>query len=140
MNKYIYPLVDNPFRKKDLDKAIKVIKTRRITMSTNVNAFEKQFSKKINNKYSTMTNSGSSANLLAFQCLINPYRKKRLKRGDEVLIPALCWSTSLWPIIQSGLKPIFVDVDIDNLNININDMEKKTYKKNKSDNACTRIR
>ena len=66
MNKYIYPLVDNPFRKKDLDRAIKVIKTRRITMSTNVNAFEKQFSKKINNKYSTMTNSGSSANLWHF--------------------------------------------------------------------------
>ena len=47
-----------------------------------------------------MVNSGSSANLLALQCLINPYRKKRLKHGDEVLIPALCWSTSLWPIFN----------------------------------------
>ena len=45
MNKYIYPLVNNPFRKKDLNNAIKVIKTGRITMSTNVKAFEKQFSK-----------------------------------------------------------------------------------------------
>ena len=43
------------------------------------------------------------------QCLINPYRKKELKQGDEILIPSLCWSTSLWPIIQSGLKPKFVD-------------------------------
>ena len=132
MNKYIYPLVNNPFRKKDLNDAIKVIKTGRITMSTNVKAFEKQFSKKINNKYSAMTNSGSSANLLAFQCLINPYRKKRLKKGDEVLIPALCWSTSLWPIIQSGLKPIFVDVDMNNLNLDLNDMERKLTKKTKA--------
>ena len=72
-----------------------------------------------------MVNSGSSANLLAFQCLINPYRKKRLKKNDEILIPALCWSTSLWPIVQSGLKPKFVDIDIDTLNINLKDLEKK---------------
>lgn len=132
MNKYIYPLVDNPFRKKDLKSAIEVIKTGRITMSTNVTAFENQFSKKIKNNFSIMTNSGSSANLLALQCLINPYRKKKLKKGDEVLIPALCWSTSLWPIIQSGLKPVFVDVDIGNLNIDLNDMERKISKKTKA--------
>ena len=73
-------------------------------------AFEREFAKYIGAKYALMVNSGSSANLLALQCLINPYRKKRLKEGDEVLIPALCWSTSLWPIIQSGLKPKFVDI------------------------------
>ena len=64
-----------------------------------------------------MTNSGSSANLLALQCLINPYRKKRLEPGDEVLVPTLSWSTSFWPIIQSNLKPVFVDCNIKNLNI-----------------------
>ena len=79
MNKYIYPLVDNPFRKKDLKSAIKVIKTGKITMSTNVTNFENQFSKKVRNNFSVMTNSGSSANLLALQCLINPYRKKKTK-------------------------------------------------------------
>jgi len=60
-----------------------------------------------------MVNSGSSANLLAFQCLINPYRKKRLKKGDHVLVPSICWPTSFWPIIQSGLKVKFVDIDLD---------------------------
>ena len=132
MNKYIYPLVDDDFRKKDLKSAIKVIKTGKITMSTNVTNFENQFSKKVRNNFSVMTNSGSSANLLALQCLINPYRKKKLNKGDEVLIPALCWSTSLWPIIQSGLKPVFVDVDINNLNIDLNDMERKISKKTKA--------
>jgi CDP-6-deoxy-D-xylo-4-hexulose-3-dehydrase len=78
-----------------------------------------------------MVNSGSSANLLALQCLINPYRQKRLKRGDEILIPSLCWSTSLWPIIQSGLKPKFVDIDKSTLNIDLNDLKSKISKKTK---------
>ena len=69
-----------------------------------------------------MVNSGSSANLLAFQTLINPYRKKRLNPNDEVLVPTLSWPTSFWPIVQSNLKPVFVDCDIRNLNIDINDL------------------
>ena len=80
---------------------------------------KKEFSRKIKTKFSLMVNSGSSANLLAVQCLINPYRKKRLKQGDEILIPSLCWSTSLWPIIQSGLKPKFVDIKKETLNLKL---------------------
>ena len=79
-----------------------------------------------------MVNSGSSANLLALQCLINPYRKKRLKYGDSVLVPTVCWSTSLWPIIQSGLKPVFVDVDPGTLNLDLKDLKKKITKKTKA--------
>jgi len=79
-----------------------------------------------------MVNSGSSANLLALQCLINPYRKNRLKEGDEILIPTLCWSTSLWPIIQSNLKPVFVDINPETLNIDENEIEKKISKKTKA--------
>ena len=78
-----------------------------------------------------MVNSGSSANLLALQCLINPYRKKKLKQGDEILIPSLCWSTSLWPIVQSGLKPKFVDVEKFTLNLDLTDLKKKITKKTK---------
>ena len=78
-----------------------------------------------------MVNSGSSANLLALQCLINPYRKKRLKYGDSVLVPTVCWSTSLWPIIQSGLKPVFVDVDPSTLNLDLKDLKKRLQKKQK---------
>ena len=79
-----------------------------------------------------MVNSGSSANLLALHCLINPYIKKRLKNGDSFLIPTVCWSTSLWPIIQSGLKPVFVDIDPITLNIDIKDLIKKINKKTKA--------
>ena len=130
MNKYFYPLIENPYRKSDINEAYKVLKSKRLTIGPVTDKFQNTFTKKLGSKFSLMVNSGSSANLLALQCLINPYRKKRLKAGDEVLIPSLCWSTSLWPIIKSGLKPKFVDIDLDSLNINLNDLKKKNFKKN----------
>lgn len=132
MKKYFYPLIENPYRVKDLYAAKKVISTGRITMGKFTSLFENKFTNKLKTKYSLMVNSGSSANLLALQCLINPYRKKRLEYGDEVLVPALCWSTSLWPIIQSGLKPIFVDINPNTLNIDLNLLQKKITKKTKA--------
>ena len=131
-SKHLFPIKDSTFRNKDLIEGIKVILSKNVTMSKVTKKFEKVFSKKIRNPYSLMINSGSSANLLAFQCLINPYRRKRLKKGDEVLIPSICWSTSLWPIIQCGLKPVFVDVDKENFNINLDDLKKKISKKTKA--------
>ena len=132
MNKFFYPLIENPYRKSDISEALKVLKSKRLTIGPVTDKFQNSFTKKLGSKFSLMVNSGSSANLLALQCLINPYRKKRLKPGDEVLIPSLCWSTSLWPIIQSGLKPKFVDIDLDSLNINLNDLKKKISKKTKA--------
>ena len=132
MKQKIYPLLENPYRSKDLNLAMKVLRSKKLTMGEYTKKFEKLFSKKIKLKNSLMVNSGSSANFLAFQCLINPYRKRRLKIGDQVLIPALCWSTSLWPIIQSGLKPVFVDIDPKTLNIDLNDLEKKISKYTKA--------
>ncbi len=127
-----YPLLSNAFNKKDLEAAINVIKSKKITMSKNTINFEKRFAKTIGSKYALMTNSGSSANLLAFSALTNFLNKNKLKMGDEVIIPAVCWSTSLWPIIQNNLKPVFVDVDIDTLNINLDELKKKITKKTKA--------
>ena len=131
MKKYFYPLVDNPYRPKDINQAIKVLRSSKITSGPKTLEFQNKFSKKIKTNYSLLVNSGSSANLLAMQCLINPYRKKRLKQGDEILIPSLCWSTSLWPIIQSGLKPKFVDIKKETLNLDLNDLRRKISKKTK---------
>ena len=64
-----------------------------------------------------MVNSGSSANLLAFFALVNPKNKNRIKLNDECILPAICWSTSLWPIVQSGLKPKFIDVNLKTFNL-----------------------
>ena len=127
-----YPLLSNAFSNKDIELGVEVLRSKFITMSRHTEKFEKFFAKKLNLKYALMTNSGSSANLLAVSSLINPFRKKKLNKGDEVLIPAVCWSTSLWPIVQNGLKPVFVDVELDTFNISLDDLKKKISKKTKA--------
>ncbi len=131
MVKTFYSLTESVLEKADLKAAIKVINSKKITMGPKTKELEGYFKKKIVKRNSLMVNSGSSSNLLIFQCLINPL-VKRLKKGDEVLIPAICWSTSLWPIIQCGLKVKFVDIDLNTLNIDLNDLRRKISKKTKA--------
>ena len=82
--KYFHPLVENPFSDKDIEKGIKVLKSKQLTLSDETYKFENFFSNKLKSKFSLMVNSGSSANLLALQCLINPYRKNKLNKDDEI--------------------------------------------------------
>ena len=128
--KYFYPLLENTLSKEDLNAGIKVIKSEQLTMSKKTVNFEKQFAKKIGAKFALMVNSGSSANLLATFAAGNPLRKNRFKPGDEALIPSVCWPTSLWPLIQAGLKPKFIDVEKETLNADpekiISSISKKT--------------
>ena len=127
-----YPLLDNAFSNDDIKKGIEVLKSKQITMSKETEVFEKIFSKKNNSNFALMCNSGSSANLLMISAACNPLRYNNLKKNDEVLIPAVCWSTSLWPLIQNGLIPKFVDIDLKTLNIDINDLKRKITKKTKA--------
>ena len=127
-----YPLLSNAFSNSDILEGQKILKSKQITMSTKTKLFEKEFAKYIGSKYALMVNSGSSANLLALSLLTNPMRKRRLMPGDEIIIPVVCWSTSLWPIIQHGLKPVFVDIDLKNLNLDVNELKKKITKKTKA--------
>jgi len=129
--KFRYPLLDDAFSNNDLIEGIKVIITGQLTMSKKTKEFEKSFSKKIGSRYAVMVNSGSSANLLATFAACNPLRKNKFKIGDEVLIPALCWPTSLWPLVQAGLVPKFVDVDPSTLNVRAKDLIKKISNKTK---------
>ena len=128
---YFYPLLDNGLSKQDLNEGIKVLKSGRITMGDKTQLFEKKFQKKLNTKYALMVNSGSSANLLAVFASCNPMRKNRFKPGDHALIQSLCWPTSLWPLVQAGLKIDFIDVDPRTLNVNAKDIIKKITIKTK---------
>ena len=119
------------FNNQDLKKGIEVLKSGFITMNKETEQFEKIFAKKLRVKYALMVNSGSSANLLAAFAACNPLRENRFKRGDHALIPALCWSTSLWPLVQCGLKPKFIDVDPKTLNLDANHIISKITKKTK---------
>ena len=129
--KYFYPLLDDGLRKEDLYEGIKVLKSGRITMSNKTKEFENKFAKKLGAKYALMVNSGSSANLLAAFASCNPLRRNKFKYGDHAIIQSLCWPTSLWPLVQSGLKINFIDVDPHTLNIDVDDLIKRVTKKTK---------
>lgn len=127
-----YPLLSNAFSSKDIAEGQKVLKSKQITMSYKTKIFEKKFAKFMGSKYAVMVNSGSSANLLALSLMTNPMKKNKLKPGDEVIIPVVCWSTSLWPIIQHGLKPVFVDISLSNLNLDLKKLQNSITKKTKA--------
>ena len=129
--KFKYPLLHDGFSPTDIKEGVKVLKSKQITISKITKKFEKAFAKKIGAKHALMVNSGSSANLLAAFASCNPMRKNIFKKNDEFLIPAICWSTSLWPFVQAGMKPVFVDADINTLNISTEDLKKKITKKTK---------
>ena len=129
---FSYSLLENAFSKKDLEIGMQIVKSGQITMASNTLNFEKNFAKKNKSNYALMVNSGSSANLLSVAAACNPMRNFYLKKGDEVIIPAVCWSTSLWPLIQYGLKPVFVDIDLSTLNLSIDDLISKITKKTKA--------
>ena len=128
----IYPLLEKGFTSRDILKGMEVLLSKKITMSNITRKFENEFGKFIGSKYAMMVNSGSSANLLAAFALINPLKKNRLKKGDEFIIPSLCWSTSLWPMVQAGLKPNFIDVDLKSFCMDENLLSQKKYRKCKA--------
>ena len=129
---YKYQLLEDGFSNKDISVGKKVLMSKRITMASHTKNFETAFAKKLGAKYALMVNSGSSANLLATFAAGNPIKKNCLKRGDEVLIPVLCWPTSIWPLVQFGFKPVLVDVDIKTLNVDLADLKKKINKRTKA--------
>lgn len=131
IKKIHYNLLENAFSNEDLNKAIKVLKSKQITMSKETLKFEKNFAKYVGSKFACMVNSGSSANLLSVFASCNPLRKNRFRPGDEAIIQGLCWSTSLWPLVQAGLKPVFIDVDPKTFNFRTEDIVNSINKKTK---------
>jgi CDP-6-deoxy-D-xylo-4-hexulose-3-dehydrase len=91
--------------------ALECLLSTRVTMGDRVRAFEREFTSHCGWEHGVMSNSGSSANLLAIAALANPARADHLRPGDEVIVPALSWSTTVWPLIQLGLVPVIVEID-----------------------------
>ena len=104
-----------------------------LTSGRYADEFEKSLAKFIGVKYCSLTNSGSSANLLAVSALTSPkLGERRLKKGDEVVTVAAGFPTTVAPIIQNGCVPVFVDVELPSYNINIKELEKAISKKTKA--------
>lgn len=120
MNKY--PLASSTWDQRELDAIQSVIDKDNYTMGEKVAEFEKDFAAYTGSKYAVMVNSGSSANLAAVAALF--YRKENaLKRGDEIIVPAVSWSTTYAPLYQYGLKLKFVDVDLLTLNYDLDQLK-----------------
>ena len=117
-----YKLASSSWGKEELKAIQRVIKSDRFSMGSEVTAFEEDFAAWHNVKYGVMVNSGSSANLISIASLFHK-NIKPLKRGDEVIVPAISWSTTYYPLQQYGLKIKFVDVEIDSFNIDVTKLE-----------------
>lgn len=117
-----YELAASSWGQEEIDAMQGVISSGFFTMGENVKAFEQEFADYFGKKYGVMVNSGSSANLIAVASLF--FKKENpLKRGDEVIVPAISWSTTYHPLQQYGLKLRFVDVSLDTLNVDETQLE-----------------
>jgi CDP-4-dehydro-6-deoxyglucose reductase, E1 len=114
----VYSLASSTWDKQEIEIATRLLEAGSLTMGPEVLEFEKQFAKFIGTKYAVMFNSGSSANLGIFVGL--KYMKNSpLKDGDHVIVPAVSWSTTYYPVNQSGFVLDFVDIDCETLNIDL---------------------
>ena len=96
---------------------------REVTAGRRVREFESNFARFIGSKHAIMVNSGSSANLLALSVLAHGSLAGGLRPGDEVIVPAVAWSTTLAPVLQVGCVPVLVDVDAETLNLRPDSVE-----------------
>ena len=125
-----YPLASSTWDDKELQAIASVIERDIFTMGEKVAQFERDFASFVGSKYAVMTSSGSAANLIATAALF--YTKNPLlKRGDEVIVPAVSWSTTYYPLYQYGLKLKFVDIDLYTLNYDLEALRASISEKTK---------
>jgi len=115
MNSLSYPLASTTWDAAEYKAIQSVVESGMFTMGKCVQEFEKRFAAYTGSRYCVMVNSGSSANLLMIAAL--RFRSENpLLAGEEIIVPAVSWSTTYCPLQQYGLKLKFVDVDRDTLN------------------------
>ncbi|MEP6341288.1 DegT/DnrJ/EryC1/StrS family aminotransferase [Parasphingorhabdus sp.] len=119
-----FPLASSSWDDNELKAIQSVVDSGMFTMGPNVARFEKEFASYLGSRHCVMVNSGSSANLLMVAAL--RYTKQadlQLQPGDEVIVPAVSWSTTYYPLYQYGLKIKFVDIDLNTLNFDLKALE-----------------
>ena len=115
-----YSLSNDTWGSEEIEAVNRVVSSGMFTMGREVAEYEKAFAEKFGTKYAVMSNSGSSANLLAVSSLVC---SGRLKTGDEVLAPAVSWGTTYFPLSQCRLRIRLVDIDRDTLNVDTSKLE-----------------
>jgi dTDP-4-amino-4,6-dideoxygalactose transaminase len=133
-NAPFYPLATSSWDQDEIEAMNRVIQTGHFTMGPKVAEYEREFARFFGSKFAVMCSSGSTANLLMVAALF--FRKEtagkaRLQRGDEVIVPAVSWSTTYYPLHQYGLKLKFVDIDRETLNFDLKALESALTDKTK---------
>lgn len=118
-----YDLTTSSWGAEELDAIRRVVDSGRFTMGENVRLFEEEFAEKFGVRHALMVSSGSAANLLAVAALSH-LAIAPLARGDEVIVPAVSWATTYYPLQQYGLRLRFVDVELETINM---DMSRLKY-------------
>jgi len=126
-----YKLATSTWGKEEINAIQEVIDTDKFSMGPKVEEYEKQFASLFGSKYGVMCSSGSTANLLMVASLFFS-KNPKLQAGDEIIVPAVSWSTTYFPLQQYGLNLKFVDIDIDTLNYNLIDLESAITSKTKA--------
>jgi CDP-6-deoxy-D-xylo-4-hexulose-3-dehydrase len=117
-----YELASSSWGPEELAAMQRVIDSGRFTMGENVGEFERRFAGHFGSRHALMVSSGSMANLVGVAAL--SYRTRRpLQRGDEVIVPAISWATTYYPLQQYGLRLRFLDVDLHTLNMDVTQLE-----------------
>lgn len=117
-----YDLASSSWDSEEIEAMQRVIASGMFTMGENVRCFEDDFARKFGTRHALMVASGSAANLVGVAALF--YAGERpLRRGDEVIVPAISWATTYYPLQQYGLRLRFVDVELDTLNIDVSKLE-----------------
>lgn len=131
MAKNRYELASSTWDDTELQAMQNVIQSGKFTMGERVREFETQFAAHVGAKYAVMVNSGSSANLVLVNAL-KYHSKFNLSPEDEIIVPAVSWSTTYYPVTQSGFVLRFVDIDRRNLNIDVSQIEAAITPKTKA--------
>ncbi len=119
-----FPLATSSWNQEEYDALQRVIASDRYSMGNEVAEFERQFAAHFGSKYAVMVNSGSSANLLMVAALSYTQNTKlKLSPGDEIIVPAVSWPTTYYPLNQYGLHLKFVDIDLETLNYDLAALE-----------------
>lgn len=119
-----YSLASSTWDQHEYAAIQRVIESDMFTMGKEVAQYEKDFAAFFGAQYALMVSSGSTANLLMIAALFfTKNAKYKLKRGDEVIVPAVSWSTTYFPLQQYGLKVKFVDIDRQTLNMDLDKLE-----------------
>ena len=116
-----YPLATTTWDDKEITAMQDVIRSGNFTMGPRVAEFERRFAEFMGSRYAVMSNSGSSANLLMVASLFF-VKDDPLRAGDEVIVPAVSWSTTYYPLHQYGLRLKFVDIDLETLNYDLDQL------------------